>query len=72
MPNPSQESQKKQSELKEHGYCLHLQNQDSDQNSYHGWIKDQWTYPNQDQDAKPKLGTSSVLQIPKWDFKGHW
>ena len=32
------------------------------QNSDHGCIKDQWTYPNHDQDAQPQSETSSVLQ----------
>ena len=39
--------------------------------SEHGCIKDQWSFPNQDQDAKPQSGTSSVLQSPKWGLKGH-
>ena len=34
-------------------------------------IKYQWLYPNQDQDAKPKSGTSSILQNPKRGLKGH-
>ena len=42
------------------------------QNLVHGCIKDQWPYSNQDQDAKPQSGTSSVLQSPKWGLKGHW
>ena len=41
------------------------------QNSKYGCIKDQWPYPNQDLDAKPQSGTSSVLQNPKWGLKGH-
>ena len=40
-------------------------------NSDHGYIKDLWPYPNQDQDAKPQSGTSSILQSPKWGLKGH-
>ena len=39
------------------------------QNSDYGCIKDQWSYPNQDQDAKPQSGTSSILQSPKWELK---
>ena len=35
----------------------------------HGIIKDQWPYPNQDQDAKPQSGTSSILQFPKPQMK---
>ena len=41
------------------------------QTSDHGYIKDQWPYPNQDQDAKSQSGTSSILQSPKWGLKGH-
>ena len=37
----------------------------------HGYIKDQWPYSNQDQDAKLQSGTSSVLQSSKWGLKGH-
>ena len=37
----------------------------------HRFIKDKWPYPNQDQDVKPPSGSSSVLQSPKWGFKGH-
>ena len=37
----------------------------------HGYIKDKWPYPNQDQDSKPQSGTSNVLQSPKWGLKGH-
>ena len=76
MPNPSQEppvsSKATNEDLKDMDVLCTFKIKIEIQNSYHGWIKDQWTYPNQDQDAKPKLGTSSVLQIPKWDFKGHW
>ena len=35
------------------------------------YIKDQWPYPNQDQDAKPKSGTFSILQSLIWGLKGH-
>ena len=40
-------------------------------NFEHRYIKNQWLYPNQDQDAKPQSGTSRVLQRPKWGLKGH-
>ena len=33
--------------------------------------KDQWLYTNQVQNAKPKSGTFSSLQSPKWWLKGH-
>ena len=39
------------------------------QNSEVGCIKDQWPYQNQDQDAKPKSGTSSILSIQKAGLK---
>ena len=32
------------------------------QNLYHECIKDHRPYPNQDQDAKPLSGTSSIIQ----------
>ena len=35
------------------------------------WIKDQWPYPNQDQDLEPWSRTSSILQTPKSELKGH-
>ena len=41
------------------------------QNWVHGYVKDQWPYPNQNQDAKPQSGTSSILQSSKWWLKGH-
>ena len=37
----------------------------------HQCIKDKWTYPNQGQDAKPKAGSSNILQRPKSGHKGH-
>ena len=40
-------------------------------NLEHGWTKDQWPCQNQDLDAKPQSGTSSVLQSPpSQDFRG--
>ena len=35
------------------------------QNLDHGYIKDKGPYQNQDQDAKPQSGTSSILSSPK-------
>ena len=29
-----------------------------------------WTYPNQDQDAKPQSGSFNILQVPNVYFKG--
>ena len=34
-------------------------------NSDYEYIKDKWPYPNQDQDAKPQSGISSVIQSRK-------
>ena len=36
-----------------------------------GVINDQWSYPNQDKDPKPKSGTSRVLLSPESILKGH-
>ena len=41
------------------------------QNLEHECIKDQWPYPNKDQDANPHPGTSSILQSPKSWLTGH-
>ena len=41
------------------------------QNSEYGCTKHQWPYANHDQDAKPQLGTSSILKSPKSGLKGH-
>ena len=37
------------------------------QNSDHVYINDQWSHPNQDQDAKPQSGTSSVHKAQNQD-----
>merc|ERR1711954_167429 len=37
----------------------------------HGCIREQLPYTNQDQDAKPLSGTSSIPQSPKSGLKGH-
>ena len=75
VPNPSQEplaSSKAPNEtLKNMGVLFTFNNKIEGQNLDHGYIKDQLPYPNQDQDAKPQSGTSSVLQSPKWGLKGH-
>ena len=39
------------------------------QNLDHGYIKDQWFYPNHDQDAKPKSGTQASPKTPNKDMK---
>ena len=38
--------------------------------SEHGYFKDSWPYPNQDENAKPQSGTSSILQSFKSGLKG--
>ena len=63
--------QSPKSGLKGHGCSLHIQNQDRESKFGKKCIKDQWPYPNQDQDAKPQSETSSVLQSPKSGLKGH-
>ena len=75
MPNPSQEppvsSKALNEDLKDKDVLCTFKIKIESQNLDHGYIKDQWPYPNQDQDAKPHSGTSSVLQSPKWGLKGH-
>ena len=39
------------------------------QNLEYGCIQDQWPYLNQDQDAKPQSGTSSILESPNDQLK---
>ena len=39
-------------------------------NNMHWCIKDNWTYPNQDQDPKPQSGASSIFQSPKAGLRG--
>ena len=41
------------------------------QNSAYGCIRDQWPYPNQDQDTSTTSGTYKVLQSSKWELNGH-
>ena len=41
------------------------------QNLDHMYIKDQWLFPNYDQDAKLQLGTSSILQSSKSGLEGN-
>ena len=47
-----------------------LQNQDS-QNTECGCTKDRLPFPNQDRDANPQSGSSSILQSLKSWLKGH-
>ena len=75
MPNPSQQppgsSKAPNEDLKDLDFLCTFKIKVESQNSDHGYIKDQWPYPNQYLDAKPQSGTSSVLQSPKWGLKGH-
>merc|ERR1711954_589286 len=74
MQNPSQEllasSKAPNQDLKDMDVLCTFKIKIQSQNSDHGYIKDQQPYPNQDQHAKPQLGTSSVLQSPKSGHKG--
>ena len=75
MPNPHQEppvsSKAPNGDLKDMDVLCTFKIKIESQNLDPGCIKDQWPYPNQDQDAKPKSGTSSVLRSLKWGLKGH-
>ena len=57
MQNPSQEppvfSKAPNENLKEMDVLCTFKIKIESQNLDHGYIKDQWSYPNQDQDAKP-------------------
>ena len=69
MPNPSQEppasSKALNQDLKDTDVLCTFKIKIESQNSDHRYIKNQWPYQNQDQDAKPQSGTSSVLQSPQ-------
>ena len=75
MPKPNHEppasSKAQNQDLKDIDVLCTFKIKIESQNLDHGCIKDQWPYPNQDQDAKPQSGTSSILQSPKWGLKGH-
>ena len=74
VQNPSQEhpvSYKAQNQdLKDMDVLCTLKIKIESQNSEYGCTKDQWPYPNQDQDANPQSGTSSVLQSSICGLKG--
>ena len=69
MPNPSQEppasSKAYNQDLKDMNDLFTFKTKIEGQNLKHCCVKDQRPYPNQDQDSKPQLGTSSVLQSQK-------
>ena len=75
MSNPSQEppasSKAKNEDLKDMDVLCTFKIKIELQNLDHGCMKNQWPYPNHNQDAKPQSGTSSILQSPKWGPKGH-
>ena len=76
MPNSSEESpafsKSPNEDLKDmHVFCTFKIKIDS-QNSDYGCVKDQLPYSNQDQDAKPQSGTSSILQILKCGLNPVW
>ena len=75
MSNPSKEppasSKAPNQDLKDIDVLCTFKIKIESQNLDHVYIKDQWPYPNQDQDGKPHSGTSCILQSPKWGLKGH-
>ena len=75
VQNPSQEpstsSKASNEDLKDMDVLCAFKIKIESQNWDHGYIKDQWQYPNQYHDAKPQSGASSILQSPKWWLKEH-
>ena len=75
MPNPSQEppasSKALYQNLNDIEILYTFKIKAESQNFDHECIKDHWPFQNQDQDAKLKSGTSSILQSPKLGLKGH-
>ena len=65
MLNPSQEppapTKAPNQDLKDMDVFCTIKIKMESQNLEHGLIRDKWQYPNLDQDAKPLLGTSSIL-----------
>ena len=76
MPNPSQEppasSEAPNEDLKDIDVLCTFKITIVSQNLDHRYIKDQWPYQNQDENAKLKSGTYYILRSPKWGLKGHW
>ena len=74
-PNPSQDptasSKAPNEDLKDMDVLCTFKIKIESQNLDHWCTKDQWPYPDQDQDAKPQSGTFSILQNPRWGLKGH-
>ena len=71
MLNPSQEppapNKAPNQDLKDMGVLCTFKIKTGSQSSEHGCSKDQWKYPNKDQDDKPHLGPSNFLQCPNQD-----
>ena len=69
MPNPIQEppvSSKAPNEaLKDMDILCNFEIKIESQNFYNGYIRDQWLYPNSDQEAKLQLGTPSPQPKPQ-------
>ena len=75
IPKPSQEppgfSKAQNEDLKDMYVLCTSKIKIGCQNLEHGCIEDQWPYPNQNKDAKPKSGTSSIIQSLKGELRGH-
>ena len=75
MANPSQKflasSKAYNQDLKDMDNLCTFKTKIKRQNLKHWSVKDQRPYPNQDQESKPQLGTSSVLQSPNSGFNRH-
>ena len=76
MPNPSQEppasSKAPNEDLKDMDVLCTFKIKIESQISDHGYIKDQWPYSNQDQDAKPHSRPSNTLQDPTESSQTLW
>ena len=59
--------QSPKSGLKGHGCSLQIKTESP--NSDHQCTKNQWLYPNEDEDAKPQSSTSSLIKIHKAGLK---
>ena len=75
MLNPSQEPpappKAPHQGLKDNDVLCTFKIQIDNQNFGHGCLKEQQPYPNQDEDAKSKSGTSTPHQSPKLGLNGH-
>ena len=75
MPNPNKQplmsSNVTNKDLKDMDVLCIFKIKTERQNFKHEYIKDQWPYPNQDQDAKPQSGNTSPNENPKSGLKGH-